>query len=71
MVKVAKSKDLDDYANRLPSSWATLYLVASLKKEELELLMLDETINANISRNKLLNKIKLLNDKPHVKKCYC
>jgi hypothetical protein len=66
VVKVAKSKDLEEYSVRLPSSWATLYLVASLKKEELEILMLDETINANISRTELFNKIKSLKAKPQV-----
>jgi hypothetical protein len=68
VVKVAKCANLDNYAERLPSSWATLYLVASLKKEELEILMLDETIDANISRTELSNKIKVLKAKPHVQK---
>ena len=68
VVKVAKCANLDEYADRLPSSWATLYLVASLKKEELDLLMLDETINSNISRTELFNKIKALKPKPNVTK---
>ncbi len=68
VVKVAKSKDLDDYADRLPSSWATLYLAASLKKEELEILMLDKEITSDISRAELSNKIKVLKAKPHVTK---
>lgn len=68
VVKVAKCNDLEDYSDRLPSSWATLYLVASLKKEELDTLMLDETINSTISRTELSTKIKALKDKPHVTK---
>ena len=66
VVKVAKCTDIEDYADRLPSSWATLYLVASLKKEELEILMLDKTITPSISRTELSNKIKELKNKPQV-----
>ncbi len=68
VVKVAKSSNLDEYTDRLPTSWATLYLAASLKKEELDVLMLDETIGSNISRAELFNKIKALKTKPNVTK---
>ena len=68
VVRVAKSANLDEYADRLPTSWATLYLVASLKKEVLDILMIDETIDANISRTELFNKIKVLKAKPQITK---
>jgi hypothetical protein len=68
--KVAQFKQTDEfkkYANRLPDSWGTLYLLLSLKDEKLDELMADDDITKAMTRAALAKKISELNEPKAVK----
>jgi hypothetical protein len=68
--KVAQFKQTDEfkkYANRLPDSWGTLYLLLSLKDKKLDELMADDDITKAMTRAALSKKISELNKPKAVK----
>lgn len=57
--RIAENQALHGYFDRLPKGWGTLSIVASLKPKELEVLMEDESITPDITREELTKRVRI------------